>query len=653
LTLIQEEQSSAPRRAERGDAVIWRFGSVELDERDKRLSVDGAAVPLDRSGYDLLLCLVHHAGEVVPKEELLRVGWPGRVVTENSLAKAIGRLRQALGDPDGECLRVVHGYGYRLVADFRRDGARREYDPAGAQAVIDLPVANPSAGTLPAAPRRRWWTPLLVGTTLLLAAVGAIHVGSRSPAPALAVTPSSPQTATSASIAILPFLDLSEQHDQGYFSDGLAEQLLDSLARVPQIRVVSRTSSFAFRGGELDLRTIGSKLNAQTVLEGSVRKSADRIRVTVQLIKSVDGYHLWSETYDRPITELFAMQDEIVRAIVSALRIELLPDQQRELVRHAKTSAAAYEEFLLAHDVYKDDETAHRRSMAHFERAVELDPDFVEAWCGLADILGQSGMYADNADEALAGKRRALQIVDRVIALAPDNPDGWKMRGVYRTAHWWDWTGAEQDLQRAAALSPIDQEQPLVELARLRAAQGRLNEAIEFETRATQINPHSGNAWTVMGYHLTALGRFDKAREILTQAIRIQPLDEHARYYLGLGELLQGRTGAALPHFEDSAHFLRLTGQALAHHSLGDRAAADQDLQLLIARYGHILPYQAAEVYAWRGDKDKAFEWLDRAYELHDASFIYYSFDPLLRNLHDDSRYGALLKKLGLPLPVS
>jgi TolB-like protein/DNA-binding winged helix-turn-helix (wHTH) protein len=649
LTLIKEEQWDTPRRAEGYAPVIWHFGTAELDEREMRLTVGGAAVPLDRSCFDLLLCLVRRAGEVVPKDELLRIGWPGRVVTENSLAKAVGRLRQALGNADGECLRVVHGYGYRLVADVQALPAHAVASTP--VAASDTPLRAPAQPPLAhAPPRRRWWTPILVGTILIFAAVGVVHIGSRSPAPANAVSPQATQTTALSSIAVLPFLDLSETQDQAYFSDGLAEQLLDSLARVPQLHVVGRTSSFAFRGKDLDIPTIGSKLNAQTLLEGSVRKSAERIRVTVQLIKSVDGYHLWSETYDRPVTELFAMQDEIVRAIVSALRIELLPEQQRELARHATTNAEAYDEFLLAHQVFKDDETAHRRSIAHFERAVALDPNFVDAWFGLADVLGHSGMYADSAAEGLAGKRHALEIIDRVVALAPDRPDGWKMRGVFRAAHWWNWTGAEQDLQRAVALSPPDDEQPLVELGRVRAAQGKLAEAIEQEQRAGQINPHSGNAWTVMGYHLTALGQFERAREVLTQAVRNSPLDEHARYYLGLGELLQGHAAAAVPHFEDSAHVLRLTGMALAHHSLGDAAAADQDLQLLIARYGHILPYQAAEVYAWRGDRDKAFEWLDRAYELHDASFIYYTFDPLLRSLHGDPRYHALLKKLGLPL---
>ena len=646
MTLIDQGNWRLPVEGACAALVRWHFAGVELDEREQRLTVRGVVVPLDRSGYDLLLCLVQRAGDVVSKDELLRVGWPGRVVTENSLAKAIGRLRQAIDDADGERLRVVHGYGYRLVADVRA-ATTSDSSPLPHEGVLpDSAAAIPvRTGSKP----RRWWTPLLVGLVLVFAAVGIVHVGWQSSRPAAAVPREVAAPAATSSIAVLPFLDLSEAHDQAYFSDGLADQLLDSLARLPQIHVVSRTSSFAFRGKEIDLPTIGRKLNAQTVLEGSVRKSGERIRVTVQLIKSVDGYHLWSETYDRPVTELFAMQDEIVRAIVSALRIELLPGQQRELVRHATTSAEAYDEFLLARDVFQDDETAHRRSIAHFERAVALDPQFVEAWYGLADVLGFSGLYADSAEEALAGKRRALEIVDHVITLAPDRPDGWQLRGIYRAAHWWNWAGAEEDLQRAAALSPVDQEQPLVELGRVRAAQGRLDEAIALEQRATQVNPRSGNAWTVMGYHYLALGRFDHARDALTQSLRNVPLDEHAHYYLGLGELLQQRPQAAIAHFEDSAHVLRLTGIALARHSLGDEEAAERDLQLLIARYGHILPYQAAEVYAWRGQPDKAFEWLDRALQLHDASFLYVTFDPLLHSLHGDARYAALLKKLGLP----
>jgi TolB-like protein/DNA-binding winged helix-turn-helix (wHTH) protein len=631
--------------------VRWRFGDAELDEVDARLTVAGEVVALDRSGFELLLCLLRNAGNVVGKDDLLRVGWPDRVVSENSLAKAIGRLRLALNDPEGERLRVVHGYGYRLIAPVERlaASATQVVDAQPPAAIEVLPAREPakeSNGTS----SRRAWTLAMIGAALTLAVIGTIRIEFGPAQPAAAVPTASPDPGPQlASIAVLPFVDLSPQHDETYFSDGLAEQLLDDLSRVRKLRVVSRTSSFAFRGKEVDIQTIGRTLNVATVLEGSVRKSADRIRVTVQLINAADGYRLWSETYDRPITEIFAMQDDIARAIIAALRIELLPEQLSELAKHGTENPEAYAQWLLARHLFKDDETAERRSLAAYERAVELDPKFVEAWLGIADILGHSGIYADSAEEALAGKQRAMEAINHALELAPGRADVYLLRGDLKYAHWWDWQGGEDDLEHAAALTSHDNESYLIRLCRLRAAFGRMPEAIALARRATQVNPQSGGAWTVMGYHYTAMGEFQHAHDVLMQAVRGQPLDEHAHYYLGLGELLQGRAAAAMPHFENSAHFLRLTGLAIGYHSLGDAAASERNLQRLISQFGHITPYQAAEVYAWRGETDAAFEWLERAYQLRDASFMYIKFDPLLRSLHADPRYWALLLRLNLP----
>jgi len=181
-----------------------------------------------------------------------------------------------------------------------------------------------------------------------------------------------------------------------------------------------------------------------------------------------EGYAVWSATYDRPITELFTMQDEIVRAIIGALRVELLPEQQRELARHATTSAAAYDEYLLAMSVFKDDETSNRRSLAHYQRAVQLDPEFIDAWIGMADLLGHSGLYADDAAEALAGKRRSIEIIDHVIAIAPGRADAYLTRGIHRCAHWWDWSGAEQDFRAAIAANPRLLRRPPPQRLRLR-----------------------------------------------------------------------------------------------------------------------------------------------------------------------------------------
>jgi TolB-like protein len=294
------------------------------------------------------------------------------------------------------------------------------------------------------------------------------------------------------SIAVLPFVDLSAAHDQQHFSDGLADELLDHLAKIPQLRVVGRTSSFAYRSKDIDVQTIGRELGASTVLEGSVRESAGRLRVTVQLLDASNGYHLWSETYDRPLTELFAMQDEIARSIIAALRIELLPEQLRGLAQHGTSNPQAYEQYLIARNVFKDDETGNRRSLAAYERAVALDPDFIDAWLGLAALLGHSGTYADSAEEALAGKRRAREVFDRVVALRPNEPGGYLERSEHRYAHWWDWAGAESDLARAAELGMRDTSDYFVKLARLRAGLGRLDESTALLQRATELDPQRG-----------------------------------------------------------------------------------------------------------------------------------------------------------------
>jgi TolB-like protein/DNA-binding winged helix-turn-helix (wHTH) protein len=277
----------------------WRFAGCELDEFRQLLHVDGVQIELDRSSFDLLLCLLRNAGQVVGKDELLRAGWPARVVSENSLVKAISRLRQALNDK-GELLRVVSGYGYRLVADVERatiEGAPAvdPPPPSLAPAPASPPMADPEPLVTPTGRRSRWVAVIAASTILLAVAWASLR------------TEQAPGDSPPVAIAVLPFIDLSSEQDQLHFSDGLAEELLDNLARLPQLRVVGRTSSFAYRGKDIDVPSIGRALNAEKVLEGSVRKSGERLRVTVQLINSADGYHEWSQTFDRHVTELFAL----------------------------------------------------------------------------------------------------------------------------------------------------------------------------------------------------------------------------------------------------------------------------------------------------------------------------------------------------------
>jgi TolB-like protein/DNA-binding winged helix-turn-helix (wHTH) protein len=629
-----------------GSPACWRFAHVRFDEVQAKLSVHGVDVALERSSSALLSHLLRHAGEVVHKDTLLEVGWSGRIVAENTLAKAISRLRHALDDEDGSLLRVVHGYGYRLIAQVERIQPDNQPDTGPSSALqVPQPAPTPIQALRPARSWRSNAVDALV-TCVVLLAIGAAFL--------LPITDSAGASATTtvpvvASIAVLPFVDLSPLQDQAYFADGLAEELLDNLSQLQQLKIAARTSSFAFRDSKTDIPGIGRALNVASVLEGSVRKSEGRVRVSLQLIDTADGYHRWSQTYDRPVTELFAMQDEITSAVLDALRIELLPEQAHALNRHGTLNHEAYTQFLFATHVFKDDETSERRSLNAYRRAVALDPGYVDAWLGLADVLGHMGLYADSAEEALAGKREALEILDRIIRMAPGRADLYEQRADMRYAHWWDWQGSDRDFAEAARLGLRDDPGFMYRLSRLRAATGRMQEALALNRRAAQLDPTKSTGFTVRGYHLLSLGRYAVAQDVLEQAVRTEPLDEHAHYYLGLVELLQGRPKIAMKHFEDSAHVFRLTGAALAHYSMGDNAGSERELQLLGSRYGFITPYQLAEVYAWRGEPDQAFLWLQRSAQLRDASFMYLAFDPLLDNIRSDPRFAALMKQVGLP----
>ena len=627
----------------------WLFGVARLDDANARLIVDGRTHELDHSSHRLLQCLLAQAGNLVSKEELLHAGWPGRVVSENSLAKAIGRLRQALDDPEGLVLVTVHGYGYRLAtrAEYLPSipEPRRPitHPPRSQEEALEEPIAGPTG------PAR--WSPGVAGITLvLLLAPIATWWFVAHPSGPLPSRQADMPLSIPLSIAVLPFADMSQAGDQEYFSDGLADELLDQLSKLPQLRVAGRTSSFSFRGKSDDVASIGRKLNVANVLEGSVRKSGQRIRITVQLIDVANGFHLWSETYDRQLTDLFAVQDEITRSVVAALKLKLLPGQSTAVTRHRTSSPEAFGEYTLAVKLRSSGQVDDdRRAIAAYERAIALDPDYTAAYAGLADTLGGDANYADSAADVAAGKARSLLLMDRAIALDPGVAESYLARADIRYSTSWDWRGAQGDLDRAAALVPGENVQVMMRQCRLLAALDRLPQAITLETRATELDPASNWAWAMLGYHSAVLGRYPQARDALTQAHKLLPTDNHVTFYIGLTSLLEGRPEAALIEFQRSGGPFRLAGLAMAQHDAGQGEASQRSLEALVSQWGNTAAYQVVEVHAWRGEIDQAFAWMDRASSQRDAGLIYIQFDPLLKNLRGDPRYARWLRKMRFP----
>jgi len=470
-------------------------------------------------------------------------------------------------------------------------------------------------------------------------------------APAAAATLPKPPSAAADdhSIAVLPFVDMSQAHDQEYFSDGLSEELLNLLAQMPQLRVIARTSSFAFKGKEVGVADIAKTLGVAHVLEGSVRKSGDTLRITAQLIRTTDSSHLWSETYDRQLTDVFKVQDEIAAAVVAQLKVKLLPAQQ-VTNPHRTANTEAYNQYLLGNQFFNRSTTdGYRRAIAAYNRAIALDPNFAAAHAGLCYAELYAGDYAESVDENAAARKRATAAAEKAIALGPDVADGYAARGWIRASITWDWDGGRHDFEKALALEPgnalILRRQGL-----LMQNLGRVPEAIEATRKSIEVDPLSSSAWNNLGsMYLSDPARRRDAREAIERSLAINPESDFALANLATLELLEGQPQKALDVIHRAGDIWKQFGVAMAEHSLGHAAQSQQALDELIAKFAPVSAYQVADVYAWRGETDKAFEWLERAYAQHDGGLAGIKTDPLFKSLWADPRYAALLKKLGLP----
>jgi TolB-like protein/Tfp pilus assembly protein PilF len=457
-----------------------------------------------------------------------------------------------------------------------------------------------------------------------------------------------PASAAPVSIAVLPFTDLSVNHDQEYFSDGLAEELLNDLTKIPGLRVTARTSSFQFKGKSADLRAIGQKLNVANVLGGSVRKDGQRLRIGVQLINPRDGFHIWSETYERQMDDIFTVQEDIARSVAGALKVALLGKAPSGLPPPTK-DPEAYNAYLQGRYFYgRRGKGDLERAEAYYKMAIERDPGYAAAWTGLAEVHHRQ---ADSGYRPIEeGYRMARQEVERALALDENLALAHAEMGWIKRSHDWDWEGADVCYRRALALDPGSRA-ALGGAAVLAQSLGRSDEAIELDIRAVSVDPLSVSAYINLGLHALYAGRLEEATAAMKKALELNPDFSILRVLLGRVLLAQGQPEAALGEMErEPDPVWRLYGLSLAYHATGRGTEGDAALGALIKDYGKTMAFQIAEVFAYRGETDRAFEWLDRAYALRDSGMAIIKGDPLLESLQADSRFAVLLKKLRLPL---
>ena len=536
-----------------------------------------------------------------------------------------------------------------FVENVRRLLSSDATTPAGTSVGSSaLPTSSTGAASTRSMPSAsRSLVPWIVGGLLILATgyiVADKILASKHAMPA-AEAPTAATAIPEKSVAVLPFVDMSEKKDQEYFSDGLSEELIDLLARTQGLQVIARTSSFYFKGKQVTIAEIAKTLNVANVLEGSVRKAGNTIRVTAQLIRAKDGVHLWSETYDRSIKDVFKVQDEISAAVVAALKVQLLPTAATaDAARTANTEA--HNQYLLGRQFYnRTTREGFRRAVEFYRKAVELDPEYAAAYAGLSE----SEMYLAEFTDFGAGFQRGLTAADKAIALAPNLADGYAARALVRNDYLFDFVGAQADIEKAVAINPGDSHiqtryaEVLDTVNRAADAEAALRKAIE-------VDPLSSEAWQTLARVQMSHGQFAAARASIERAIDIDPGNGFTQTYSAELELLQGRIPEALAAagkigFEEQ----RLMFQAMAEHTLGHSQESDKALGELVAMYAHNAAYQVAEAYAWRGEKHKAYEWLERSDQQRDGGLILVETDPLLRGLRGDGEFKAFLRKMKLP----
>jgi TolB-like protein/Flp pilus assembly protein TadD len=489
-----------------------------------------------------------------------------------------------------------------------------------------------------------WIYIVLIGAAL---SVGLFFVGRYTAGHATLRQSESATAIPQKSIAVLPLLNESGDPKDEYFSDGLSEELIAALTRISGLKVIGRSSSFRFKDRKEEPKTIGEKLGVTTLLDGTVRKQGDRVRIVAELVSAADGIQLWTRTFDRELKDIFAVQEEIARAVAESLKVTLLGSDLAQ--KSAPTNVEAHNAYLQGHFHFQRRNLEdYRKAVDYFDEAIRLDPDYAlaytersEAWSFIGDLTGQHEPAWSNARSD----------AEKAVAIAPDLAEARAALGWVRFFIDWKFVEGITAIKRAKELSPAN---PTANdlLARAILYLGWLDEGERQARHAVELDPLSVIAQSNVARALFYAGKLDEADAAARKAAELQPASASSRRWQTLiaAQRGDGETALREAQLEPDEGYRRFE-LALAQYVRGDRAAADAALADLIANGRDNLAYQIAEVYAVRGENDKAFEWLQISFDNHDTGTLTLLTDPLLRGLRDDTRYKKFLVKLGLPGP--
>jgi TolB-like protein/DNA-binding winged helix-turn-helix (wHTH) protein len=633
-----------------------RFGTFELNVRTGELVSIGTAaleagsakVLLREQPFQILRILVERQGNIVTRQEIRQILWPDDTIVEfdRSINVAMAILRKALADDADhpKYIETLARRGYRLIAPV-------EWQQSS---TVAQDLLEPQADTLsriegqisererePRAPK-----PWRKAAVMCASAVILVVVGYMSWRHFRGVPP----PRTKIMLAVLPFQNLTGDPNKEYLADGLTEETISQLGRLnpEQLGVIARTSVMGYKNKDVRLDQIGRDLSVQYVLENSLRESGDHLRLTAQLIQVKDQTHLWSQDYDYLAKDILNVQDDVAKTVAREIRMRLTSQQRAELAQSRPVNPEAFDAYLQGYHFFQGS-TDKDADMAakYFERATQLDPSYALAWAYLSRARNWQ------ANEGLIpmekGRRLAREAVERALSLNPNLAEAHAQMGRLKQTVDYDWAGANASFQRAVALEPGNPE--YVSLAALTAACfGRFDEALQLARRAVDLDPLNAGSWEALAETELYVGQLDQSAADSKKALELDHDYWASPINLSRIYLLQGRPQDALPEIEH-VHYApyRAHLYALTYYALGRKKESDAASGELMMRYHASNAFEIATIYAFRNQTDEAFEWLDRAYAQRDPSMMSTKVEPLLKSLHNDPRFAALLKKLNLP----
>ena len=484
--------------------------------------------------------------------------------------------------------------------------------------------------------------------------------GQNTPESAQAL-PSSVKAPDQKSVAVLPFVNLSDDKGSEYFSDGVSEELLTVLQKIPGLQVAARTSAFSFKGKNATAQEIGQKLGVAYLVEGSVRKAGDAVRIAARLSRADNGKELWSENFTRDLKDVFAVQTELAQTIVAQLRGQLTGGgsaAKEKIQAEVQAAEKGGTKNVEAHEDYLQGrffENSHSekgigQALAAYQRAIELDPSFALGWAGLARAHIWYSNYATEGglksfDAHLVSARQA---VERALAIEPDLPAALSARAVIEMNFDYNWKGAAETLRKALALAPEDPT-IVMEAGNLAVTRGETTKAIELFRRGVALDPVNAGTRAFLAAALAVSGQNEQALAERLRVIELNPTAPYAYAGLGYSYLMAGKfEEAATAAQKDAADWARLTILACARWGQKKIPESDAALAEMKQKFAETAAFQIAEIYAYRNDRDQAFEWLERARRQRDAGVAQMRSDPLLTNLHNDRRWNAFLRTIGL-----